>query len=242
MIPRPIAVQITKTISVSLFVYLILFSYIGLRYEQFSLFIANKALAGTAGALLALVLVTGPMSRVYSKLSFLMMYRKWLGMISFIYAYLHGMITLFGLPDYFPLSRFNLGNAAFICASISLLILILLFLLSFDIFIGSLNRKLWWSIHNWGLRVSVLFGFIHVVLVKYKTWITWFLHQDKGIGGMLPPAGLLISVWIICVFGIRLLEYRGRAQAQKIFPLFIAVFLLISLGIILGGVFYNTEV
>lgn len=228
-----------KTLLVSIVIFSILFLYVSIRHQQLSFYTANKAAAGVVGILLGLVVMTGPLSRIYSKTGFLMIYRKWFGIHSFLFGYIHGMISLFFLPSYFPLSQFTTRNTAFIFASLSLLILIGLFILSFDVFIKHIEHKWWWHFQNWGVRLSFVFGLVHILFVKYPFWVRWFFGYERGIGRFFPPAGLIISAFLLYICCLRLFEMSGRNFAKRITPVFTVMFLVFVMSGIGGGVLAN---
>lgn len=227
------------TSSVIAFITVILLSiYTVIRHQTFDMYMVNKILAGTSVILLGIVVITGAFGRIYNFFDRMLMYRKWLGIAAFITGYAHGIMTLFFLPERFPASRFHLGNNAFVFGLISMMILGILFVYSFQITTNSLNRKLWWKLQYWGVRLAFIAGLIHVLLVKYGSWQRWITGQETSmIGSLLPPAGLIITVFLLYVICVRIAEIFGKHIATKVIMASTILMGLMWLGLVLNGIY-----
>jgi len=184
-------------------------AYLFLRRGYIDLYIANKAIAGVSFTLLCVVFVLGTITRLFSLFDKYLMYRKELGIVSFGYALAHSFISFFMLPQHFPLSRFMSFPPSFIFGLSGLIVLIILAIYSSQQIIEKLDRKKWWKLQNWGLRIAFVFVLLHVIPMKWNGWTGWF----SGTGGanlaipQLPPLSILVSLFGIYVLIVRVVEH-----------------------------------
>lgn len=218
--------QFIHSIVTSLLLLLILITYLSIQFRELTLFIINKAIADVAIMLLGIVVLIGPLGRLFNRFDRLLLYRKWIGVTVFLYAYIHSITTLYFLPDRFPLSRFHIGNTAFVFASLSVLILSWLFIISFDVIIASLNRKHWWLMQQWGVRIACIAAAVHLYLVKQAFWWNWLLERNPTRLPNLPPLGLLMFLFIVFVVSVRCVELFGKKIAQKATQILLLLFVL----------------
>lgn len=120
----------------------ILFSfYLFFKKGQYNLYLANKAAAEAALALLGVVLLIGVLSRLYTRFDSLVMYRKELGIVCFFLALAHFLISFFFLPDRFDLFYFQKNWLTFILGLAGLLLLTYLFVISFEFLIEKIGKS-----------------------------------------------------------------------------------------------------
>lgn len=194
-------------------------SYIFLRRGYYTLFIANKALGGVALILIGIILLIGPLSRLYQRFDSFVVFRKALGIVAFIFALVHSVVSFFYLPEKFPLTYFLQDNLApFLFGLAALLLLIALFILSFRFMEQKINSSLWWQWQYRGIRIAAFFVLLHVVIAKYPGWFKWF-----SVGGseelsrpFMPPASLIFGSFWLFVFLVRLGEYLGTRMARRV--------------------------
>lgn len=202
----------------SLIFFVILSFYIVLRRGYYDLYIANKVFAGVSFLLLGAILFIGSVSRLYTRFDTWVKYRKELGILAFGLAILHGIVSLYFLPDHFPSARYTTTNLPFLFGLSALSIVAVLFIFSFDRIISLFDKKTWWQLQYWGIRVAVFLVFLHVVIMKYPGWINWF---TRGGGSelarpYLPPASFLVSLILFFVVVTRFGELFGLGIARKI--------------------------
>lgn len=229
---HPITKQILTAAGISIGVFVVVCLYTVVRHQVFNLYILNKVVAGVSGVLLGIVVVTGTFGRIYDFFDKMLAYRKWLGIAAFLFAYLHGMITLFFLPDRFPASRFHFGNVAFVFGLLSLFVLTILFVYSFQVIIDTINRHQWWKLQNWGVRIAFVAGVAHAVLVKLPYWQRWINGEETGIGRFIPPAGLLITIGLLYVLSVRLSEFTPAKKIMVTVVTVLTIGVMITLNLI----------
>lgn len=224
-----------KSFAFSLFIFALLSTYIYIRRGYYTFYIANKVVAGESLILLGIVLLIGPITRLYDAFDHFIIYRKELGIVAFLYAFLHGVLSLFFLPEYFPLSYYSHHLKTFIPGLTALIVLAVLFILSFEFIIEKMDKKLWWHVQNWGVRIGGLLVLLHIIPMKYSGWMSWY---TKGGGPELlrfymPPLGLLVTSFGVLVIAARFSEFFGKTVAQKMIKTLVMVY-VIFLGITFG--------
>lgn len=219
----------------ALIVFTILSFYLYFRRGYYDLYIANKAVSSVAFILLCLVLLLGPISRLYQLFDHLLIFRKELGITAFLFAFLHGLVSLIGLPDHFPLENYLKFPITFVAGLLSLVILAILFVLSAEKIVKAIDRRRWWHIQNWGVRIAALLVFLHVLPMKYNGWIKWYTFGggNELLRPYLPPASVLVISFGVFTLAIRLSELLGQNLARKIITLTVIIY-IIFLGVSFG--------
>ena len=215
-----------------LVLFILLSGYLFLRRGYFDLYIINKVLAGASLIILVVIILIGPLSRFYDRFDSWVIYRKEFGIVAFLLALAHGIISFFFLSDRFTFSYFMNNLLTFIFGLISLFILAYLFILSFERVINNLDRKKWWFVQSWGVRIAGTLAFLHIFLMKYPGWLKWY---DQGGAPelsrpYLPPASIIAFAFAFFVILVRLSEFFGKKVGRiMVFLLFILlIFFLIG--------------
>lgn len=189
--------------------FILLSVYLYFRRGYYDLYIINKILAGLGAIMIGLVLLIGPGSRMFSFPDRYLQYRKHLGIVAFFFILPHGLVSLFFLPSKFPLSDYiGTINFSFYAGLTDLLILSIIFVISNYFSMMKLGHSKWWHIQNWGVRIAFALTFLHVYIMKWNGWLSWY---KNGGGKELvhpewPGAGLLVGWFILFVIAIRLAE------------------------------------
>lgn len=214
-------------------IFVFLSVYLILRRGYFDLYIINKVLAGTSLLLLGIVLLIGALSRLYQRFDGWVIYRKELGIMSFFAAAAHGTISLFFLPQKFPVLYFQKNILTFILGFSATVILTYLFIISFEKVIGKMDKKKWWEYQIWGARIAGVLIFLHLFVLKLPGWIKWYT-----VGGSaeltrpyFPPASIIAGLFGLLVLLIRLIELINKSLAKIMTPVLsitMVVFVLFS--------------
>lgn len=192
--------------------------YLFYRRGYYDLYIANKIFAEVAAILLGVVLLLGPLSRLFSFFGRYIGYRKELGIIAFFLALIHVFLSLFFLPSKFPLAEFlKTLYWPFIFGTIAIIFLLVVFLISGDRSISAVGKPVWRKLQYWGVRFSFVFVALHVFIMKWGGWVSWY--KIGGAKDLMRPdwpgGGLLIGWFIGFVIFVRLAEFispkLGRA-------------------------------
>lgn len=200
---------------ISLFLFSLFLFYVHLEVKAVNPRLFNKATADTSITLLGIVLLIGPFSRLFTRFDKMLIQRKLLGIYAFLFGLAHTLIALFVTGS---ISRyFSPPTPAPVTGLLSVLIMLVLFALSFDTIIGKLSRKTWWKIQYRGLRLAALLALTHVVLLKISRWFP--LKPDA-----LIPASLTVSLFILYVLVVRLAELLPKPIATKLINLLSLIF------------------
>ena len=188
----------------------ILFSlYLFNRRGFYDLYIINKVFAGVAVFQLGIVLLIGPLCRMFNAFDHFLRFRKEFGIIALFFAVFHGVSSLFFLNNYFPFEKYlTTGKIPFTFGLVGIVILIFIFLISNKKSMNIIGFKIWWMIQFWGVRAAFLVVALHVFVMKAQGWIDWY---KKGGANTLvhpewPGLGLLEGWFIFFIILIRLAE------------------------------------
>ena len=190
--------------------FVILSGYIFYRRGYYDLYIANKVFAGVAVILLGSLLLIGALSRLNSFFGRYIQYRKELGIIAFFLAVTHGIVSFFFLPFKFPLSEFLATfNWSFIFGVVAAVVLGVLFILSNSRAMNAFGGQRWWQLQYWGVRLAFILIFLHVFVMKWNGWITWYKvgGSSELVHPEWPGAGLLVGWFMIFVIVVRFAEF-----------------------------------
>lgn len=227
----------TIAIFSSLIIFFGLSLYLFLRRGYYDLYIINKVFAGTSLIILATVLLIGSLGRLYNLFDPWLVYRKHLGIISFVLAFLHSVTSLFFLPNKFTLSGLLSNYLTSGLGLAGLLLLGYLFLISFDKIIENIDRKKWWNYQVWGSRIAGVLIFLHLILMKYPGWIRWYQNggSDELIRPFMPPASIIAGAFGFLVLLVRIFEHINQKLVKFLTPFLFAglilfVFFSFSIG------------
>ena len=215
--PASISRQYGPPLWVTGILFISLSLYLFFRRGYFDLYISNKIYAGVAAILLGMVLLLGPLGRLFSFADNYVHYRKELGIIAFILAVIHGVVSLFFLPARFPLSSYiGALNWPFIFGLVATVFLIAIFFISNEKAMLMIGGKTWWRIQNWGIRIAFILVMLHVFIMKWGSWIKWYRAGGSAelVHPEWPGAGLLVGWFMAFVLFIRLIESFGKTPGR----------------------------
>lgn len=198
--------------------------YLTARIGTFSLSILNKSLADASLLLLGMVLMLGPLSRLYDLFDRWIPYRKELGIFSFFLGAIHLYFVMFPLARRGPFGFFTSRPTEAYTGLAGLVIMLSLLLISFEFTKKLFGMKRWWTLQYTGARIAGIAVLVHLSLLKYSEWTQWLSGQTANLAmPSFPPANLLIEIFAVFVLFTRISE---------IFPVRVAriVVLLLFLG------------
>lgn len=196
--------------------------YLTARRGYFDLSIINKSLASASLLLLGIVLLLGPLSRLYQWFDKWVNYRKELGVLAFFLGAAHVYMAMFPLARSGPWGFYQARPLAAYLGLIGLLIMFILFILSFEAMKNKLGAERWWRAHYRGVRIAALAVLFHMSVLKYSEWLKWLGGETgkKLAQPGWPPASLLVAVFSGLVLLVRLAEMFGSRAAKILVPLF----------------------
>ncbi|HLL61202.1 MAG TPA: ferric reductase-like transmembrane domain-containing protein [Candidatus Nitrosocosmicus sp.] len=224
--------QYAVAIIVALVLFFIFSIYLYYRRGFYDLYIMNKIFAGVAAVQLGMVLLFGPLSRMFQIYDNLLKFRNEFGIVAFIMAMLHVIFSLFFLGNHFPFaSYFTPLNVPFIFGLTAIIILTILFLLSNDVSRKLLRPQFWWKIQYTGVRLAFIATALHVFIMKYPGWIDWY--KKGGSSNLLHPEwpglGLLVGWFLLLVIIMRITEALNSHLGKVV--AYIAPIILIAIYI-----------
>lgn len=168
----------------------------------------NNSLAMGTLFLLGIVLLLGPLARMFSIFDGLLQYRKQLGVLTFFTSLIHVYLSMFVLARRGPLGFYVSQPLSAYSGLAALVIMFILVVISLRFVEQKLGSKLWWQMQYWGARIAFVLITFHMVVLKYPSFISWF-----NTGG-LPPFALLGAVFAAFVFTVRLSELFASAVSR----------------------------
>lgn len=176
----------------------------------------NSAAGGAAFLLIALIILIGPLTRLYQVFDSWMMYRKELGIFAFFLAFYHSIYSLVYLPFVYRASVLP----STIIGILAILVLAFLFMISRHKIISRLNMKTWWKLQYFGIRITGILILLHVILLKWNGWLRWYASTEKA----LPPGSILVTLIAFFVIGVRIIDVLFPVKIARILvPLWLAL-------------------
>ncbi|MBI3559668.1 ferric reductase-like transmembrane domain-containing protein [Candidatus Gottesmanbacteria bacterium] len=197
----------------------LIYRYGAVRYGVEGLSTLNKSLATSTLFLLGIVLLLGPLSRLFTIFDHFLKYRKELGIVTFFTGLFHVYLSMFPLARRGPFGFYQSQPLSAYAGLTGLVIMFLLLIFSVGAVERLLGTRLWWKLQYWGARLAFGASAFHFVVLKYQGMVQWF--GDRGAGGTqgmlwLPPISLLAAVFAVFVLVVRLSELFGPRAARVI--------------------------
>ena len=178
----------------------------------------NISLAATTLFLLGTVLLLGPLSRLFTVFDWALKFRKELGIVSFFTALLHVYMVMFPLARNGPWGLYVSRPWSAYPGLEALIILFVLLLLSWNFTMHVLGTKLWWQIQYWGARIAFMLIAVHMVVLKYKTIVSWVVpgQSEAATQGVhFPPLIIWEAQFVLFILVVRLSELLGKEIARR---------------------------
>lgn len=215
---RQYAVAAIVTAATVWFVY----RYAVVRYGVEGLSSLNKSLATSTLFLLGIVLLLGPLSRLFTLFDHALKYRKELGVLTFFTGATHVYLSMFPLARHGPWGFYQSQPLSGYAGLAGFVIMFFLLVLSASAVERMLGARVWWKLQYWGARLAFIAIVFHMIVLKYSGWGSWFANRTP-----LPPLALLATVFVSFVLVVRLSELFGPRAGRAI----------TQLSFLAGGVF-----
>lgn len=181
--------------------------YLTVRKGSFEWAIANKSLADTSLILLEIVLLLGPLSRLFNRFDKWINYRKELGIMAFLVGAIHVYLSMFQLARRGPLGLYQSRPLVAYSGLLGLLIMAYLFVISFEKLKNKIGTAKWWKMQYIGCRIAALAVLFHMAVFKYSEWGQWLAGNVGQLARpQLPPVSLGVALFSALVFLIRISE------------------------------------
>lgn len=197
----------------------LVYRYAAIRHGVEGLSTLNKSMATSTLFLLGIVLLLGPLSRLFTIFDHFLKYRKELGIMTFFTGLAHVFLTMFPLARRGPFGFYQGQPLSAYAGLAGLVIMFILLLFSSTTMERILGPKLWWKLQYWGVRLAFLAVAFHMIVLKYTGWGPWF--TSRGLGSLqgaaaLPAPDLLGAIFVVFVLIVRLSEFFGSQMARVI--------------------------
>ncbi len=212
---RQYAVAAIITILTVWFVY----RYAAVRYGVEGLSTLNKSLATSTLFLLGIVLLLGPLSRLFTVFDHALKYRKELGVLTFFTGAAHVYLSMFPLARRGPFGFYQSQPLSAYAGFAGFIIMFILLLLSGAAVERAIGTRIWWKLQYWGARLAFVVSAFHFIVLKYPGMVKWL--GDRGAGGTqgmpwLVPISILATIFVVFVLIVRVSELFGPRVAQAI--------------------------
>lgn len=188
----------------------LVYQYAVVRYGVEGLSSLNKSLATSTLFLLGIVLLLGPLSRLFSLFDRALKYRKELGVITFFTGAAHVYLSMFPLTRRGPWGFYQSQPFSAYAGLAGIVIMFILLIISMSFVERALGTRLWWKLQYWGARLAFIAAAFHMIVLKYAKWEKWFVERSS-----LPPLALLATVFVAFVLVVRLSELFGPNAARR---------------------------
>lgn len=174
------------------------------------MYMPNKVLANVGMMIIALSFLFGPITRYFNRFDTFIGCRKEIGIVGAFIALSHGIISYFFLPKKYPSEYIDFFSLEFFSGLLGAFFLFFLFIISFKKAIEWIGAGRWWFWQRFGLRIVVILTLVHVVFLKWTSWMRWFVEDlpvsKELILTWLPAVNLLTTLFIAWVILIRVYE------------------------------------
>lgn len=197
----------------------LVYRYAAVRYGVEGLSSFNKSIATSTLFLLGIVLLLGPLSRLFTLFDHALKYRKELGVLTFFTGAAHVYLSMFPLARRGPFGFYQSQPLSAYAGLTGLVIMFILLLLSGTAVERAIGTRVWWKLQYWGARLAFVAIALHFFVLKYQGMTQWLV--ERGAGGTqgmlwLPPISLLAAVFTAFVLVVRLSELLGPRAARAI--------------------------
>ncbi len=174
------------------------FLYLYLQVGELSLQVVNRAFAWTSIILIGLSFALSGICYFWDFADKYIVYRKHIGIVGFLAALLHGLISYLSLSSKVrdPLATLAAGSSFYptLFGMLALFIFAIMIVASNQFVIHELGPKKWRLVLRFGY-VGFIFAIVHFVLLELDAWNEWILLFLFGLA--------VIILRIVLEFAIR---------------------------------------
>lgn len=202
------------------------YQYTVLTTEFTGLTLVNRTMSSSTIILLGLVLVLGPLVRVFGGAwKTLFMLRKEIGMYTFLTGVTHVYLSMFPLARRGPWGFYEGMPWSAYPGLFGLVVLWILFIFSFVTLQKRLTPATWWKLQYIGVRVAFAAVLLHTIVLRFDSWTLWMSQWAKG-EQLYPPLAFLACLFSVYVIVVKVFE---RIATRKDSLLRITTFVLFVL-------------
>ncbi|OGK13510.1 hypothetical protein A3A93_00030 [Candidatus Roizmanbacteria bacterium RIFCSPLOWO2_01_FULL_38_12] len=198
----------------SLILFIVVSGYYLIQRGSFSLALFNQVIADVGMLLMGLSFALSGICYFWNFADHYIIYRKQLGVVGFAYVILHGLISLFFIPENAPILFYYLEKEtilAFISAFIAISIYTMMVIVSTDSMIHKLGGHTWRILLRVGY-IAYVFSLLHMWLNSYPFWLRYLTGQGRS---PLPSFGLLTFLVGVFVIVLRLAVWISTSRKKE---------------------------
>lgn len=182
--------------------------------EAKGLSILNKTMSSGTLFLLSVVLLIGPMNRLFGGIwrAFFILRRE-IGMVAFLTGAAHVYLSMFPLARRGPFGFYEARPWSAYPGLLGLVLMAVLFAFSFMKVQKLLSAAAWWKLQYMGARIALLGIVVHTIVLRWNSWVTWAANWWKG-ADVYPPLALLGVLFAFYVLKVKLIERWHGRQAK----------------------------
>ena len=205
-VPAPISSRHLwlNTLITSVVLFVSVTIYTALRRGFNGLETINSSVAWTSVILISSSFILSSICYFWDLFDTRIIYRKHLGVVGFIYALIHAIISLFFITEFSPFTTYFLSPEnfpVFLFGLTALVIFAGMTLISNNYSIHELGGKRWRLLLRIGGYTGLIFAMIHFALRGLPWWLRWL---DSGMP-FPPPLGFIVFIFTIFVFYFRII-------------------------------------
>lgn len=186
------------------------YQYTALTTEFTGLTLVNRAMSSSTIFLLGLVLVLGPLVRVFGGVwKTLFTLRKEIGMYTFLTGFTHVYLSMFPLARRGPWGFYEGMPWSAYPGLFGLAMLLILFIFSFASLKRRLSASTWWKLQYIGARAAFLAILVHTVVLRFNSWSVWMTQWAKG-EQLSPPLALVACLFSLYVLAVKVFERTAK--------------------------------
>lgn len=195
-------------VSVVFFVFISIYNFASRGI--YNLNIANKVFGHTAVLLSAGTLLIGPLSKKYKFFLKLMTIRRQLGLCAFVFLSFHIVASLLQ-QDRFPIPKwYQEQSVAILAGLLAAAIWLYMTYISRNSMILKIGSESWKKRLSLSGKTAIIAVLFHVIFLKINLWINWYrglVSRQPGQTLSVPPASLLVTIFICIVVIYRILLF-----------------------------------
>jgi len=187
---------------VGVLIFLLYGGYLYFRRESWSISNFNKSFGSTAVLLAGFTLLLHPLASKFSFFYRFMTIRRQLGLLAFLLAVMHVVISLFFIPSRFTLAWYQQEWVAIVFGAVAIVIWIYLAFISRNQQIIALGSERWQRLQSTLGRIAFFLVYLHLIHLKYKGWVTWFTKGENKSSFLANPQYVQESFLVFIVMTI----------------------------------------
>lgn len=178
---------------------------------KYSLLTANKSIAITSVIFIAFSLILGPIARIFHTKKSLLRLRRPAGIVGTITVFLHIILSIFFLPEKFPLDYYKSNKVSMLVGIIAFVILLVATLVSNCKSFACLGWDKWKKIQRLSY-IALGLSLLHFVMLnRLPYWLRWV----KRMSPIYPPGALVCFVFGVAVIAVKIIEMFLNYTKQR---------------------------